>query len=219
MVAEHRYETMAMNNFIDNINDLGASINTQDPVPLKLLDLFKMINTGFQVFHKQVTDINDKMTVDDAQQNISNLDLLTQHINTHLHSLANQVAQHQAVQGSQQQQHKKGILEFKVVQNIKPLTGNKSQFRQWHQTLINALSTTKEDHAETIKVIEKSMDIGYKINDAMDDLDQQFHVYEFNKDMLCILTDKCEGEAYDKIKGLQNKKGAEVYMIIYRWFT
>ena len=31
--------------------------------------------------------------------------------------------------------------------------------------------------------------------------------------------DKCEGEAYDKIKGLQNKKGAEIYMIIYRWFT
>ena len=31
--------------------------------------------------------------------------------------------------------------------------------------------------------------------------------------------DKCEGDAYDKIKGLQNKSGAEVCMISYRWFT
>ena len=31
--------------------------------------------------------------------------------------------------------------------------------------------------------------------------------------------DKCEGEAYDNIKGLQLKSGAEVYITIYIWFT
>ena len=44
----------------------------------------------------------------------------------------------------------------------------------------------------------------------MDDLDQQHHLGDYNKDVLCILTDKCEGEAYDKIKGLQEKPGTEV---------
>ena len=63
------------------------------------------------------------------------------------------------------------------------------------------------------------MDVGDQIQDALDDLDQQYHLDDFNKDVLCILMDKCDGEAYDKIKGMQSKKGAEVYMIIYRWFT
>ena len=63
------------------------------------------------------------------------------------------------------------------------------------------------------------MDIGEKIDETLDALDQQFHLDDFNTYLLCILTDRCDGEAYDKSKGLPNKKGAEVYMIIYRWFT
>ena len=132
---------------------------------------------------------------------------MTQQINSNLNTLANQVAQQQAPAGPQQH-HKKGILEFKVIQNIKPLTGNRSQFRQWHQKLINAISTINEEHAEIIKSIEKAMDIGDKIDDALDDLDTHYLVDAFNKDMLCILMDKCEGEAYDKIKGMQHKKGS-----------
>ena len=206
MVAEPRYDHMAMNNFIDRISDLEACINPQDQVPVKVTELFKMINTGFQVFHKQVTDIADKIKSDDLQQQISNLDSVTQQINVNLHSLANQVQQSQS-SPQQHQQHKKGILEFKVIQNIKPLTGNRSHFRQWHQKLINALSTIKEDHAEVIKTIERSMDVGDKISDALDDLDSTYLLDEVNKDLTCILMDKCEGEAYDKIKGLQNMKG------------
>ena len=179
-----------------------------------------MINGGFQVFHRQVTDISSKINIDDANQKIAHLDQATQQINANLQTLAVQVAHHQAAQGpQQQQQHKKGILEYKVIQHIKPLTGNKAQFRQWHQKLINALSTIKEEHAEIIKAIEKSMDIGEQINDALDDLDPQYLLEDFNKDLLCILMDKCEGETYDKLKGMQSKPGAEVYMIIYRWFT
>ena len=108
MVAEHRYETMAMNTFLDSINELETTINVQDPASATICDLFKLINSGFQVIHKQVSDINDKLTVDDAQHNISNLDQVTQHINTNLHTPATQVAQHQAVQGPQQ--HNTGIF-------------------------------------------------------------------------------------------------------------
>ena len=52
------------------------------------------------------------------------------------------------------------------------------------------------------------MDVGDKINEAMDDLDQSHLLDDFNKDINCILMDKCEGEAYDKIKVLQNTSGA-----------
>ena len=207
MVAEHGFDHMAMNNFIGKINELETAINPQDMVTSKVLELFKMINVGFQVFHKQAMGLNSKLDSIDIPQKINNLDVATQHINTNLHTLANQVAQQQAVPGPQQQ-HKKSILEFKVIQNMKPLTGDKGHFRKWHQKLINALSTINEEHAEIIKTTEKSMDIGEKIDEALDDLDQQFHLYDFNKDLLCILTDKCDGEAYDKIKGLKHKKGA-----------
>ena len=208
MVAEHRCETMAMNTFMDAISEFETMINVQDPTSSKIHDLFNMINVGSQVFHKQVTDINDKLNASDVPQKINNLDQMMQQINANLHALAGQVAQHQAAPGPQQPQHKKSILEFKVIQNIKPLTGDKGHFRKWHQKLINALSTIREEHAEIIRTIERSMDIGETIDEALDDLDQQFHLDDFNKDLLCILTDKCDGEAYDKIKGLQNKKGA-----------
>ena len=148
MVAEHRSETMAMNTFMDAINEFETLINVHDPTASKIRGRFKMINSGFQVFHKQVTDINSKLGSDDIQQNINNLEQATQHINSNLHAVGVQVAQHQAAQGPQQQSsHKKGILEFKVIHNIEPLTGDKGQFRQWHQKLINALNTINEDHA------------------------------------------------------------------------
>ena len=63
------------------------------------------------------------------------------------------------------------------------------------------------------------MDIGENIEDVMNDLEHKYEMDDFNKDIHGILMDKCEGEAYDKIKGLQNKPGSEVYIIIYRWFT
>ena len=219
MVAEHGFSSMAMNTFADGINELEQVINAQDPAASNNRDLFRMINTGFQVFHRQVSDINDKIGSDDINTQIANLDQATHQINANLQALAGQVA-HQAVQGlPQRSAHTKRILEFRVIQNIKPLTGDKSQFTQWHQTLINALMTINEEHAEIIKTIEKAMDIGDKMDDALDDLDQQSLLDKFNKDTICILMDKCEGEADDKIKGLQNSRGPEVDMIIYQWFT
>ena len=98
MVAEHGPSSMAMNNFIDKINDLEAIINPQDPVPSKVLDLFNMINNGFQAFHRQVLDINTNTNTDDANQEIINLDQATQQINANLQTLAVQVAHHQAAQ-------------------------------------------------------------------------------------------------------------------------
>ena len=39
---------------------------------------------------------------------------------------------------------KKGIMDHKVIQNLKPLTGDKSKFRQWHHTLMNAMCQVKK---------------------------------------------------------------------------
>ena len=67
--------------------------------------------------------------------------------------------------------------------------------------------------------MERSMDIGEKVEDVIKDLNNSYYMEEINRDLHCILVDTCEGGSYDKIKGLQNKTGAEVYMTVYRWFT
>ena len=223
MVAEHgSSSTMTMNGFDQLIANYQSVINPADQGSILLHTMMSNIHAGFQTFHNQVVDINTRVGGDDIKQKIADMEAATQVINSNLQLFAGQMQQHQAAlqqQQPQQHQHKKGILEYKVIQNIKPLTGSRSQFRQWHQKLINALSTIKEDHAEIIRAIEKSMDVGDKIQESLDELDSTYLLDDFNKDLTCILMDKCEGEAYDKIKGLQNLKGAEIYMIIYRWLT
>ena len=111
MVAEHGSDAMTMNTFMDTVKDLETAINAQDPVASRICELFKMINNGFQLCHKHVTDIYAKLDADDIKQHIINLDQATQQINGNLQALGHQVAQHQAAQGPQQQSHhyKKGF--------------------------------------------------------------------------------------------------------------
>ena len=41
---------------------------------------------------------------------------------------------------------KKGIMDHKVIQNLNPLTGDKSKFRQWHQKLMKAMCQVKKEY-------------------------------------------------------------------------
>ena len=82
-----------------------------------------------------------------------------------------------------------------------------------HVYLLSGVSCTVRVNADLRvfglqKSIEKAMDIGDKADDVMDGLDANYAMDEFDKDIHCIMMDKCEGEAYDKIKGLQHKGGA-----------
>ena len=63
------------------------------------------------------------------------------------------------------------------------------------------------------------MDVGEKIDEVLLDPDQRDDMHEFNEYIHCLLMDRCGGESYEQIKGLQTNTGAGVYMIVYRWFT
>ena len=61
--------------------------------------------------------------------------------------------------------------------------------------------------------------MGTKVSETIDEI-KIIHILEgCNKDTLCILVEKCEGEAYSKTEWLGNKDGIEEYMISYRWFA
>ena len=118
MVAEHRYETTTMNTFMDAINEFETIINVQDPTSSRAIDLFKIINVVFQDLHKQVADINKHANPDDIKHHIVDLDHATQAIHLNVQAVAHQAAQHQASGPQQQSSHKKGIIEFRAIQNI-----------------------------------------------------------------------------------------------------
>ena len=72
---------------------------------------------------------------------------------------------------------------------------------------------------KTMRKTREAIDNIRHIDDVMQDLEQKYEMEDFSKDTHCRLMDKCEGEAYDTIKGLQGKPGSDVYITIYRWFT
>ena len=48
------------------------------------------------------------------------------------------------------------VLEYKAIQSLKPLGGDKGVFRQWHQKFITALYAIDEDFGDMVKCIELS---------------------------------------------------------------
>ena len=56
-----------------------------------------------------------------------------------------------------------------IEMSLKDLTGDKGQFRQWNQQLINAVMTIDESYSKITRDIGKLMDIGTKIDDTIDE--------------------------------------------------
>ena len=116
----------------------------------------------------------------------------------------------------------RGVLEFKAIQFLKPLGGDKSMFRQWHQTLVSAMYTVKDEYGDILKAIATELDTGAKVDDMRDKLDETFDsedLDDITRKLYTIIMDKSEGEAFDKMKGVQERDGLEGYGRIYQWFT
>ena len=137
--------------FSDTLTDIELTINPQDKVQVALVDLFRTISAGCNDLYKQVLGLQARIGPDNINQRVADLDKAARHIDINLQHVAAQVGHQGPGQHQGGDKYKKGILEYKVIQTIKPLTGDKSHFRQWHQQLINALSTINEDHSEAIK--------------------------------------------------------------------
>ena len=45
-------------------------------------------------------------------------------------------------------------MEYKAVQSLKALTGDKSHLRQWRQKLVSSLYTVRENYGNMLKYME-----------------------------------------------------------------
>ena len=117
--------------------------------------------------------------------------------------------------------NRKGIMEFKVIQNLKAVTGDKTGFRQWHQKFMSALGQVNSRYEELMKNLITKIDLDKDLTTVIDqevsEEPQQWD--ELSKDLYKVLIDKAEGEAYDKIKMVQPGDGMKAYGVLYRWFT
>ena len=149
-----------------------------------------MPNDKFTVLLKELRDLDADLEAPDLKYKVADLlsmvyeTVSTMHRNQqddtkYIHNLKGLI--NPGAKGSFGDKHKKRILEYKVVQNIKSLTGDNSQFCQWHQKLINALSTINENHSYIIKDIEKSVDVGDEVDDVMNGLEMKCDMTDFKK--------------------------------------
>ena len=62
---------------------------------------------------------------------------------------------------------RKPISEFKVIQNVAPLTDDKSKFRDWNRKCVNAMGQVNSEYETALTMIMKWADA-----DAMADVDK-----------------------------------------------
>merc|ERR1711989_284735 len=91
---------------------------------------------------------------------------------------------------------RKGIMEFKVVQNLKAVTGDKTGFRQWHQKFMSALGQVNSRYEGLMKNLITKIDLDKDLTTVIDqevsEEPQQWD--ELSKDLYKVLIAKAEGD-------------------------
>ncbi len=68
----------------------------------------------------------------------------------------------------------KGIMEHRVVQNIRTSDGDKSKFRQRHYNFMNAMYQVNPDYGRMVKVKETEMDKCWENDEVIDKPESDF---------------------------------------------
>ena len=64
----------------------------------------------------------------------------------------------------------KGVMEYKVVTNLKAVSGDKSWFRQWHLKFITALGQVRSEYEEIVQRMVKDIDLGKDLGVTLENL-------------------------------------------------
>ena len=94
----------------------------------------------------------------------------------------------------------RSIMEYKVVHNLKAVTGYKTTFRQWHQKFLSALGQVDYVYETGIQSTVKEIDIGKDVEivlkEGSDLMGSDWN--RLSADVYKVRIDKAEGKAYDK---------------------
>ena len=93
----------------------------------------------------------------------------------------------------------KPILESKTVSGIKAFTGDKTNFREWHEKLVIGLTQVIPEAREAMAKIEKVANEKQDLETMRTQWEANYggharlNYFKFANDLWCILVDKCEG--------------------------
>jgi len=114
----------------------------------------------------------------------------------------------------------RSMVGSKIIQYLKPLVGDKSGFRQWHQKFLSAVYSVHNKYGGYLKTMEKEMDLGNKVSDVTDlTRENADDGDEFSEDLHAVLMSKAEGEAYEKLRPIEDQEGVRGYLTLYKWYT
>ena len=112
----------------------------------------------------------------------------------------------------------KGIMEYKVIMNLKAANGDKTWFRQWHLTFTTALGQVKQAYEWLVNSMTKEIDLSKDLGATLENLSlNNPELYKSaSADIWRILIDKTEAEAYAKIKSIPQGEGLKACGVLYR---
>lgn len=134
---------------LTKIENCDTSTDAQDAVD-KILHALKLSYMGFgklgESIDNRIVEMNNKIVqLDQIQQTAesagtrcdSKIDELAKHVNT----MYTAIGEIKGQQGSSSGQggKLKSVVEHKIIQSLGELTGEKGNFRQWHQKFANAM--------------------------------------------------------------------------------
>ncbi len=105
-----------------------------------------------------------------------------------------------SVFGGVQARFAKGIMEWKVMQNLRAVSGYRTLFRQWHQTSTTALGQVRSSYEAIVHRLGKDIDYGKEMEKIVTGLRADYGE-EFDMasgDVSNVLIDNAESLAYDK---------------------
>jgi len=129
-----------------------------------------------------------------------------------------------ARQGGHGERREYNMLESKMILNIGIISGDKSAFRRWNQKFISIIYGIKSEYGDYLAKMQNMLDTGTEVNKMEEEIGNEMDMKgsdreDLNRFLYTVLMMKVEGEAYDKIRGVTNRKGMVAYGQLYRWFT
>ena len=119
----------------------------------------------------------------------------------------------------------RSMAESKIINNLKTLSSDKTEFRNWNDKLVNAMSLVLGTGWRTFMInLDRKLDENRKILDkdelnAIEGAQNLSSVAEASSDLYHVLLDKCEGSAKDRLNSAEPGDGFQAYQNIYLWFA
>lgn len=128
-----------------------------------------------------------------------------------------------------------GILECRAISNVGKLSDDKSLYRQWCDKFVNAAGQCRIRGRYALLYMLVAAENNNVVNDEVAwthhvwldagsggrQTNTFAHVrryHEFREDLYCVLVEKCEGEAFVRVKSAHGN-GTKAMGILHMWFT